>query len=56
MLEARRAKVQRIHLEEGEEEGRELRIEVQLPASVSGRELVEVLSELDEVIAVRWDE
>jgi putative Mg2+ transporter-C (MgtC) family protein len=57
MLETRRAKVQRIHLEEGdEEEGRELRIEVQLPASVSGRELVEHLSRLDEVTAVRWDE
>lgn len=56
VLERRRAKVQRIHLEEGdEEEGRELRIEVQLPASVSGRELIEHLSELDEVVAVRWD-
>jgi putative Mg2+ transporter-C (MgtC) family protein len=55
MLETRRAKVQRIHLEE-EEEGRELRIEVQLPAHVSGRELVEHLSKLDEVTAVRWDE
>jgi hypothetical protein len=55
-LEARRAKVRRIHLDEGEEEGRELRIEVQLPPGVSGRELVENLSRRDEVIAVRWDE
>jgi putative Mg2+ transporter-C (MgtC) family protein len=56
MLEMRRAKVNRIQLEEGGEEGRELRIEVQLPGSVSGRELVEHLSKLDEVTAVRWDE
>jgi putative Mg2+ transporter-C (MgtC) family protein len=55
VLETRRARVQRIHLEEGEDEGRELRIEVQLPASVSGRELIERLSALDEVTAVRWD-
>ena len=55
-LEARRAKVQRIHLEEGGDEGRELRLEVQLPPSVSGREVVEHLSKLDEVLSVRWDE
>jgi putative Mg2+ transporter-C (MgtC) family protein len=56
MLEARRAKVERIHLEEAVDEGRELRLEVVLPASVSGREVVEHLSQLDEVLAVRWDE
>jgi putative Mg2+ transporter-C (MgtC) family protein len=56
ILEARRAKVQRIHLEEGGDEGRELRLEVQLPPSVSGREVVEHLSQLDEVLSVRWDE
>lgn len=55
ILETRRARVQRIQLEEAEE-GRELRIQVQLPPSVSGRELVEHLSGLDEVSAVRWDE
>ena len=56
ILEARLAKVQRIHLEEGGDEGRELRLEVQLPPSVSGREVVEHLSQLDEVLSVRWDE
>ena len=56
MLEARRAKVERIQLEESGDEGRELRLEVVLPPSVSGREVVERLSELDEVLAVRWDE
>jgi hypothetical protein len=47
--------VSRIQLEE-EEEGRELRIEVTLPPGVSGRDLVEELTRLDEVTAVRWDE
>jgi putative Mg2+ transporter-C (MgtC) family protein len=56
MLETRRAKVERIHLEEAGDEGRELRIEVALPASVSGHDVVENLSRLDEVLAVRWDE
>jgi putative Mg2+ transporter-C (MgtC) family protein len=55
-LETRRAKVHRIHLDEGGEEGRELRIEVQLPPGVSGREFVDSLSQRDEVTAVRWDE
>ena len=49
-------KVERIQLEEAGDEGRELRLEVVLPASVSGREVVEHLSQLDEVLAVRWDE
>jgi putative Mg2+ transporter-C (MgtC) family protein len=56
VLETRRAKVQAIQLEEGGEEGRELRIEVQLPAAVRPREVIDHLSELDEVTAVRWDE
>jgi putative Mg2+ transporter-C (MgtC) family protein len=55
VLEGRRARVSRIHLEE-EEEGRELRIEVQMPPGVSGRDLVEELTLLDEVTGVRWDE
>ena len=55
VLEGRRARVSRIHLEE-EEEGRELRIEVILPPGVSGRDLVEELTRLQEVTAVRWDE
>jgi putative Mg2+ transporter-C (MgtC) family protein len=55
-LESKRAKVERIHLDEGGDEGRELRIEVQLPQGVSGRELVETLSLRDEITAVRWDE
>jgi putative Mg2+ transporter-C (MgtC) family protein len=55
LLEGKRARVHRIQLEE-EPEGRELRIQVQLPPGGSGRELVEELSQLDEVTAVRWDE
>jgi putative Mg2+ transporter-C (MgtC) family protein len=55
VLEGRRARVSRIQLEE-EQEGRELRIEVELPAGVSGRDLVEELTQLSEVTAVRWDE
>jgi putative Mg2+ transporter-C (MgtC) family protein len=55
VLENRRARVSRIHLEE-EETGRELRIEVRMPPGVSGRDLVEELTRLDEVTGVRWDE
>jgi putative Mg2+ transporter-C (MgtC) family protein len=55
VLEERRARVSRIHLEE-EEEGRELRLEVRMPPGVSGRDLVEELTRLEEVTAVRWDE
>jgi putative Mg2+ transporter-C (MgtC) family protein len=55
ILEGRRARVRRIQLEE-EETGRELRLEVRLPPGVSGRDLVEELTRLDEVTAVRWDE
>jgi hypothetical protein len=47
--------VSRIHLEE-EETGRELRLEVRMPPGVSGRDLVEQLTRLDEVTGVRWDE
>jgi putative Mg2+ transporter-C (MgtC) family protein len=54
LLEERRARVRRIHLEE-EDDGRELRVEVQLPPGASGRALVEELSGLDEVISVRWE-
>jgi len=55
VLEGRRARVSKIHLEE-EETGRELRIEVRMPPGVSGRDLVEELTRLDEVTGVRWDE
>jgi putative Mg2+ transporter-C (MgtC) family protein len=55
VLEGRRARVSRIQLEE-EETGRELRIEVRMPPGVSGRDLVEELTRLDEVTGVRWDE
>ena len=55
VLEGRRARVSRIHLEE-EETGRELRLEVRMPPGVSGRDLVEQLTRLDEVTGVRWDE
>jgi putative Mg2+ transporter-C (MgtC) family protein len=55
VLERKRASVRRIQLEEGEE-GRELRIEVRMPPGVSGRDLVDELTRLDEVIGVRWDQ
>jgi putative Mg2+ transporter-C (MgtC) family protein len=55
VLENRRARVSRIHLEE-EETGRELRLEVRMPPGVRGRDLVEELTRLDEVTGVRWDE
>jgi putative Mg2+ transporter-C (MgtC) family protein len=55
VLENRRARVGRVHLEE-EEDGRELRMEVQLPPGVSPRDVVEELSAMDEVTGVRWDE
>jgi putative Mg2+ transporter-C (MgtC) family protein len=55
MLEERKARVSRIHLEE-EEDGRELRLEVRMPTGVSGRDIVDDLTRLDEVTAVRWDE
>jgi putative Mg2+ transporter-C (MgtC) family protein len=55
VLENRRARVSRIHLEE-EETGRELRLEVRMPPGISGRDLVEELTRLDEVTGVRWDE
>jgi putative Mg2+ transporter-C (MgtC) family protein len=54
VLEGRRARVSRIHLEE-EETGRELRIEVRMPPGVSGRDLVEELTGLVEGTGVRWD-
>jgi putative Mg2+ transporter-C (MgtC) family protein len=56
VLEDRRARVSRIHLEEEEETGRQLRLEVRMPPGVSGRDLVEELTRLDEVTGVRWDE
>jgi putative Mg2+ transporter-C (MgtC) family protein len=56
VLENRRARVSRIHLEEEEETGRQLRLEVRMPPGVRGRDLVEELTRLDEVTGVRWDE
>jgi putative Mg2+ transporter-C (MgtC) family protein len=55
VLEEQKARVTRIHLEE-EEDGRELRLDVRTPPGVSGRDLVEDLTRLDEVTGVRWDE
>jgi putative Mg2+ transporter-C (MgtC) family protein len=46
----------RIHLEEGDEEGREVQVQVRMPPGVRGRDVVEELSHLDGVTAVRWDE
>jgi putative Mg2+ transporter-C (MgtC) family protein len=56
VLENRRARVSRIHLEEEEETGRQLRLEVRMPPGVRGRDLVEELTRLDEVTGVRWEE
>jgi putative Mg2+ transporter-C (MgtC) family protein len=56
VLENRRARVSRIHLEEEEETGRQLRLEVRMPPGVRGPDLVEELTRLDEVTGVRWDE
>jgi putative Mg2+ transporter-C (MgtC) family protein len=56
VLEGKRARVHRIQLEEGDQEGRELRVEVRMPPGVRGREIVDELSALDEVTSVRWDE
>ena len=56
VLEGRRARVHRIHLEEGDEEGREVQVQVRMPPGVRGRDVVEELSHLDGVTAVRWDE
>ena len=53
VLEERRARVNRIELDE-EEDRRQIRLELDLRGAASGAELVEVLSSLDEVIAVRW--
>jgi putative Mg2+ transporter-C (MgtC) family protein len=56
VLEGKHARVRRIHLDEGGEEGREVRIEVRTPPGVRGRDLVDELQRLDEVRSVRWDE
>jgi putative Mg2+ transporter-C (MgtC) family protein len=56
VLEGKNARVRRIQLEEGGEEGREVRIAVRTPPGVRGRDLVDELQRLDEVTSVRWDE
>ena len=52
VLEERRARVNRIELGE-EEDRRQIRLELDLRGAAGGAELVEALSALDEVIAVR---
>jgi putative Mg2+ transporter-C (MgtC) family protein len=52
VLEHRHARVNRIELDE-EDDRRQVRVEVDL-AGEGGREVVDELSRLDEVIAVRW--
>jgi putative Mg2+ transporter-C (MgtC) family protein len=52
VLERRQARVNRIELDE-EEDRRQVRVEVDL-AGAGGREVVDELSRLDEVISVRW--
>lgn len=53
VLEARRSRVGKVELDD-EEDRRQIRVELDLPIGGSGQELVEDLSALDEVIAVRW--
>lgn len=52
-LENRRARVNKIQLED-EEDRRTLRLEVDLPLGGTSAEVVDQLSRLDEVLAVRW--
>ena len=52
-LENRRARVSGIQLED-EEDRRTLRLEVDLPLGGTSAEVVDQLSRLDEVLAVRW--
>ena len=47
------AVVDNVELED-EEDSRKLRIELDLPFGGSGRDVIEQLSALDEVIGVRW--
>ena len=53
LLEGRRARVTRIELDD-EEDRRQLRLELDLPLGGSTAEVVEALSRLEEVVAVRW--
>jgi putative Mg2+ transporter-C (MgtC) family protein len=52
-LEERRARVTRVELED-EDDRRQLRLEVDLPMGGASAALVEALSSLDDVLAVRW--
>jgi putative Mg2+ transporter-C (MgtC) family protein len=52
-LEARRARVNRIELAD-EEDRRQVRLELDLPLGAASAEVVEELSRLEEVLAVRW--
>ena len=52
-LEARRARVTRVELED-EEDRRQLRLEIDLPVGGASAAVVEAVSRLDEVLAVRW--
>jgi putative Mg2+ transporter-C (MgtC) family protein len=52
-LEARRARVTRIELGD-EEDRRQLRLELDLPIGSASGEVVEDVSSLEEVVAVRW--
>ena len=54
-LRERRVRVSGLDLE-AEDDRRQLRIEVELPRSTSGRALVEELLAMDEVVAARWSD
>lgn len=53
VLEGKQVRVNRVELED-DDDRRELRVEVELPAGRRATELVDELSALDDVVAVRW--
>ena len=55
VLEGRRAPIGRIRVDDTAE-GRQVRVEVELPAGVSRHDVVEELTRLPEVTSVRWTE
>ena len=52
-MEGKQVRVNRVELED-DDDRRELRVEVGLPAGRRGTELVDELPKLDDVVAVRW--
>jgi len=53
VLEGKEVRVNRVELED-DDDRRDLRVEIALPTGRRGTELVDELSRLDDVVAVRW--